>query len=132
MQVSDLPTDKTFEMRMSAQPEAVTKARKATGDFAASHGVSRHGVEVAVAEAVANAVVHGYPGRQSGEVIVRGAVSGTQLSVEVEDDGAGAESASQNPGLGLGLTLIQDATSAYTINPGGRGGTVVRMRFEIA
>ena len=74
--------DQSLEMRLQATADAVPKARRAVGAFAAEHGLDRGRVELAVAEAVANAVLHGFLEGAPGEVVVRAWVPGRHLRVE--------------------------------------------------
>ena len=62
-------------------------------------------IRLAVTEAVANVVRHGYPERP-GAFHVTTAVAGGELWVLVSDDGCGYQTPSQSPGLGWGLALI--------------------------
>jgi anti-sigma regulatory factor (Ser/Thr protein kinase) len=123
--------DEALEIRLVADATSVSAARHAVGDFAERWGIERSRVELAVSEAVANAVVHGYPGRPPGEVIVRASAFGSLLRVEVTDDGVGFRTKAESPGLGLGLRLIDSSTSQYTLGRSDAGGTLVSMRFEV-
>jgi serine/threonine-protein kinase RsbW len=132
MQVSEKPANRTFEIRVKAVADGVTEARRALATHAEKAGADRQAVELAVSEAVANAVVHGYPNGRKGEVIVRATVIRRQLVVDVSDDGDGMRPNPESPGLGLGLPLIGRVTDAFTITEGSRGGTMVSMRFRVA
>lgn len=124
--------DQSLEMRLQATADAVPKARRAVGAFAAEHGLDRGRVELAVAEAVANAVLHGFLEGAPGEVVVRAWVPGRHLRVEVSDNGLGVRNRHESPGLGLGLPLIEELTREFTVGRRGGGGTVVSMEFERA
>jgi len=93
-------------------------------------GAPREDVELAVAEAVGNAVVHGYPGSDGGRIVVRAEVSSAKLTITVADDGSGLRPDPASPGLGLGLPLIARVSSRYRIEAGPEGGTVVAMEFR--
>ncbi|MEA2346765.1 MAG: hypothetical protein QOG62_552 [Thermoleophilaceae bacterium] len=121
-----------LEMRLEATPEAVPKARRAMGALAEARGLDRSKVELAVAEAVANAVVHAFPDGLPGEVVVRASGPGRQFKVEVIDDGAGVRPGATSPGLGLGLPLIETLTREFSVRSRPNGGTIVTMRFEMA
>ena len=119
---------------MEANPEGVTEARRAVGKYAERAGCDRGAVELAVAEAVANAVIHGYPEGSPGKVTIRATAESGALAVEVSDDGAGMRG---NPdslglGLGLGLPLIARVTDEFTITTARSGGAMVSMRFRTA
>ena len=91
-----------------------------------------------VAEAVANAIEHGFDARPTGEVVIRLARPGPgRLSVEVEDDGHGLPagfSIDGNPSLGLQITtlLAQQMRGSYSLVPGVGGGAVARLDLPIA
>ena len=91
-------------------------------------------LKVAVSEAVTNAVVHGYPGREPGTVTVLVTIddAAALLTVTVTDDGGGVRPRPDSPGLGLGLPLMTTLakTAKFTAGPGGIG-TRVRMTFGL-
>jgi anti-sigma regulatory factor (Ser/Thr protein kinase) len=130
MQIADLPAEKPLELRVAARPESVTSTRKAAGDYAARAGCDRASVELAVAEAVGNSVIHGYPDGREGEVVVRAQMRTGYLVVEVSDDGAGMHTDRPSPGLGLGLALIARLSDEFTIKAAPGGGALVSMRFR--
>ena len=84
---------------------------------------------MAVTEAVANVVLHAYPGG-AGTVTVAAENIGDDLVVVVSDNGAGGHSFqfSASAGLGLGLVLIRKLCASVTVVPTPEG-TVVTMRF---
>jgi anti-sigma regulatory factor (Ser/Thr protein kinase) len=92
-------------------------------------GVDEAAVSLAVTEALANVVLHAYPGRNGG-VRVTAETIGTDLVVVVADTGLGNDGfrSRQSAGLGLGLGLIAGLCDGATIAPT-REGTAVTMRF---
>lgn len=110
----------------------VSGIRRRVGAFAIDHGASASTlatVSLAVSEAVANAVVHGYDGT-GGELRVEVDVEDAELEVVVADHGRGFASAPSG-GLGLGLALMRDGASAFEVRDEPEGGVEVWMRFPL-
>ena len=122
---------KPLELRYDAVPASVTEARKRAAEYARDAGAEAEGVELAVAEAVANAVVHGFTDRPSGTVTLSATLDADALVVSVIDDGSGMRPNPQRGGLGLGLALIGQLTSAFSVTQAEGGGTSLRMTFPI-
>lgn len=129
-----VPTAETpnqLELHLEAVPASVTEARRRAASYARDVGAEAEGVELAVAEAVANAVVHGFTDRPSGTVILVAGIDGGSLVVRVTDDGSGMRPNPQRGGLGLGLALIGQLTSAFSVTQADGGGTSLKMTFPI-
>lgn len=122
---------KPLELRYDAVPASVTDARRRAARYARDAGAEPEGVELAVAEAVANAVVHAFIDRPSGTVVLSAAPDGGLLVVSVTDDGNGMRPNPKRGGLGLGLALIGQLTSAFNVSQAPGGGTTLRMTFPI-
>ena len=122
---------KSLELHYDAVPASVTAARRRAAEYARYAGAEAEGVELAVAEAVANAVVHGFTDRPSGTVVLSAALDAGSLVVSVTDDGNGMRPNPQRGGLGLGLALIGQLTSGFTVSKAEGGGTRLRMTFPI-
>ena len=86
-------------------------------------------VALAVGEACANAVVHGYADREPGVLRITADVTPEGLRVVVADDGHGLASRPDSPGLGLGLPLIASLASALEVRVRSAGGTEIWMMF---
>lgn len=127
MDVADAPTP--LELRLPAVPPSVTEARETLATFGADAGADPADVELAVAEAVANAVLHAFPGARSGTVTLRATVTGDTLVVQVTDDGSGMRPNPEGGGLGLGLALIGRLTASFSVSEPEHGGTSLRMSF---
>jgi serine/threonine-protein kinase RsbW/stage II sporulation protein AB (anti-sigma F factor) len=115
-------------------PGSIGRLRRAVSDFAAEAGVAttRLGdVQLAVSEALTNAVVHGYRGAEDGEISVRAKASGKVFEVVVEDRGVGTRPRPDSPGVGVGLPMIAQLTTESDVSPRRGGGTVVRMTFPL-
>ena len=63
-------------------PASVTAARKRAAEYARDAGAEPEGVELAVAEAVANAVVHGFTDRPSGTIVLSATLDAGSLVSE--------------------------------------------------
>ena len=121
-----------LELRLDAVPGSVPAARTALADYARAAGAPPDDVELAVAEATSNSILHGYTTRAPGKIDLRAEVGDDELLVTVADDGEGMRPNPQGGGLGLGLALIGQMTSSVTISRPAAGGTEIRMTFPIA
>jgi anti-sigma regulatory factor (Ser/Thr protein kinase) len=128
MMVVEGPTPLNVEL--PAQPDSVTDARRSVAEFAEKAGADPMDIELAVAEAVGNAVVHAFPEGSAGVVLVRAELREEGLLVVVEDDGIGMRPNPNSTGLGLGLPLIGRLTSSYRVSGNDSGGTSIWMLFE--
>jgi anti-sigma regulatory factor (Ser/Thr protein kinase) len=125
----DLPP---LELRARSQPASVTEARKEVAAYAKAAGANRRDVELAVAEAVSNAVVHAFAGRDNGVITVRAELDGpNELLVEVADNGSGITTPARSSQAGFGLPIIEAVTDSVEIHTGHRG-TRLEMRFPRA
>lgn len=120
-----------LELSLSADSDSVAKARHAVADYAQDHGADREDVALAVSEAVSNAVIHAFRGREPGRIDLRALCDGDGLVVSVSDDGVGVAPNPDSPGLGLGLALIGSLASGIELRKDGRGTTII-MRFPCA
>ena len=127
MQLADAPSPLVIEV--PAVATSVTEARRSVAGFAARNGADPQDVELAVAEAVGNAVVHAYPDRPAGVVRVRAEAAPGGLTVSVGDDGVGMRPNPTSAGLGLGLPLIARLAVECRVLKNEWGGTTVEMLF---
>ena len=118
-------------MRLDAVPASVRAARIAVADYARRVGAPASEVELAVAEATANSVVHGFRDRSSGQVGVFAELAGDGLVVTVADDGDGIRPNPNRNGLGLGLALIGQMAASFNVSRPPSGGTEVTMTFPV-
>jgi anti-sigma regulatory factor (Ser/Thr protein kinase) len=125
--VADPPAP--LQLRLPAVPSSVTEARVKIADYATGAGADPDDVELAVAEAVANSVLHAFPGEMKGTVTVRATFDGNVLEVEVTDDGTGMRPNPEGDGLGLGLALIGRLSASFAVSEPANGGTSLRMSF---
>ena len=91
-------------------------------------------IALIVAEAVANAIEHGFAGREHGHILVRAAQAGDVLEIVVADDGAGlpagfALDGSDSLGLKLARMLAQQLGGEFGLTSG--DGTIARLRLPV-
>ncbi len=89
-------------------------------------------VELAVTEAVTNAVLHAFVDRPPGTVELGARADGAMLVIHVRDDGRGFTPRHDSPGLGLGVPVIGQCSAHLALgrNPDGEG-TDVQMHFHL-
>jgi serine/threonine-protein kinase RsbW len=124
--------DHELALDLPSARASVTEARRRAARFAEAHGADRAAVELAVGEAVGNAVIHAYRGGAEGPIAVDGRVDGSALRITVSDHGVGMRPDPNSAGLGFGLPLIAQLTERVEITARPGGGTDVCMRFAIA
>jgi serine/threonine-protein kinase RsbW len=123
--------DEVFEVSLPAREESISEARHAVGAFLSSYGWSATDIQLAVTEAVANAVEHGYRRPHDGVIVLRLETLVPQtLVVTVSDDGAGIGPDPESSGLGYGLALIGRLSRAFEISRR-EPGTAIRMTFGL-
>jgi anti-sigma regulatory factor (Ser/Thr protein kinase) len=118
-----------------ASAESVAELRQAVTDFAYEHGVQEPrltDIRLAVSEAITNAIVHAFRGREGGTVIVSVTTPDAEwVEVRVTDNGSGMVPRDDSPGIGLGLPLIRHLADQFDHGrPPGSVGTELRMRFR--
>jgi len=132
-------TDQTTRLVLPSHIEAVADAAAAVTDFIRNCGVSEEaafGVEMAVREAVTNAMVHGNHEDESKSVEVIFNCHANELEVEIRDQGEGfdpatvpdptnAENLLKTSGRGIFLMRTFMDQIEWVNRPG--GGTMVRM-----
>ena len=123
--------DDDLELMLSAHRESVVEARNAVADFAGRRGLPEDDVRLAVSEAVGNAVVHAFRGRDEGTIIVRARAERDRLLITVSDDGIGLTPNPDSLGLGFGIALIGKLADDVRFNSS-EDGTVISMSFNAA
>ena len=121
---------KEVRLELASQPASIKIARDAVGELADQAGAVTKDVKLAVSEAVTNAVVHAFRGREPGTISVEARVSRGLLLVVVADDGLGMVPNPDSAGLGLGLSLITQLSRDVRFDSDS-GGVTVSMSFEI-
>ena len=120
------------DWELPAEPASVSLARGNIRTFAESHGVRPEEVvdlTLAVTEAVTNAVIHAFIGREPGLVRVQAVTGADELTVVVTDDGRGMQPRADSPGLGLGLPTIGRLAALVDLREPAGGGTELSMTF---
>ena len=123
--------ERELALELPAAKESVTAARRSAATFAESVGADRAAVELAVGEAVGNAVLHAYRGAAEGRILVAGLLDDGDLLITVSDEGVGMRPDPESTGLGFGLPLMAQLAKAVEITARSGGGTDVRVRFVI-
>jgi anti-sigma regulatory factor (Ser/Thr protein kinase) len=121
-----------LDLHRRPHPRIIAELRHAARDFARSHGADQRcaeDVELAVSEAVTNAVKYAYAAGETGIVGLIGSVANGFLEIEVSDQGHGFQGG-RSGGLGLGLTIMAQVAAYLTISQGERG-TKLQMRFPL-
>jgi len=108
--------------------KSVAAARHAVADLARRLGAEVDDVQIAVSEAVGNAVVHAYRGIRPGPIAVRARRARGKLLVTVADQGIGMTPDPTNPGLRVGIPLITKICDDVRFTSSDEG-TVVSMSF---
>ena len=93
-------------------------------------------IALVVAETIANAVEHGFAGRESGRIEVQMAMRGDAATLIVADDGAGpppgfTAAASTSLGLRISRTLAEQLGGSFDLGPRDGGGAVATLCFPI-
>lgn len=121
-----------LELTLTAHPDNVGVVRHVLGGLGEALGLDRETLEdvrLAVSEACANAVLHGYAGTAPGLMDVEVHARACGVDVSVRDHGVGMAPRADSPGLGVGLPLMASlAESMELVAPPG-GGTEIRMHF---
>ena len=132
-------TEQTTRLVFPSHIEAVADAAAAATDFARECGLSEEavfGMDMAVREAITNAVVHGNKEDESKEVEVSFNCSRHAIEIEVKDQGAGFDpavvpdpTAPENllKTSGRGNFLIRNFMDEVQWSSRQEGGTTVRM-----
>jgi PAS domain S-box-containing protein len=122
-------TNEPLQLEFPAVPESARLVRAALERFADSAQLDadrRFAIEVAVGEAVTNAIEHAY-GIADGRVRIRALQHDGVLDVEVTDDGNWR--APREEGRGRGVQIMRALTKSLAIESTA-AGTVVRMSFD--
>jgi serine/threonine-protein kinase RsbW len=132
-------TEQTTRLVLPSHIEEVSGAAAAVTDFVKNCGLNEDaafGIDMAVREAITNAVVHGNQEDESKSVEIVFNCAGNTLAVEVSDQGAGFDPASvpdpTDPAnlmktSGRGIFLMRSFMDQVEWRPRPDGGTTVRM-----
>ncbi|WBV44268.1 ATP-binding protein [Pseudoroseomonas cervicalis] len=128
-----------FQLDLPAQPHAIAVARAAAGSLAEALALpeaKRDRLELAVEEAVANAVHHAYPPGHDGLLRVSATAEAGALVLRVQDWGLPYQPATPEPGEageggGLGLLLAFRMADEASYRALGRDGKRFEFRFRL-
>jgi len=127
--------ERLLELSLPAEPASCARARHEVGAALQGAGVDLAAVELAVSEAVSNAVLHAYRERDGASpgsrVHLRLTEDDEGVWIMVSDDGVGMSPRDDSPGLGVGLSLMASLSDQLLIVQG-ETGTRVHMRFSFA
>jgi anti-sigma regulatory factor (Ser/Thr protein kinase) len=117
------------------EPASAPAARRAAVDAVRAAGATPgvcERVALAVTEAVANAVLHAYDGREpAGEIVLRGWSAPGRVVLQVSDGGRGLLPRDDSPGLGLGLAIIRHVADDVRIVSSAGSGTALTLVFAL-
>ena len=123
-----------WHREVDAEPAVVGDLRRGAAEFARAHGASEDAIAnmtLAVSEAVTNAIIHAFVGRDRGRVALTAEAGEGCVLVRVLDDGRGMTPHPESPGLGLGLTMMASMATRCDIRQAPSGhGTEVRLAFD--
>ncbi len=133
--MTEATTELTLPSRIEAIAEAATKAEEVAGRLGLSEEAA-FGLDMAVREAVTNAVLHGNRQDESKPVEIVFTDAGSELVVTVRDQGAGFDpeavddpTAARNllKTSGRGILFMRNFMDTVEWSSHPEGGTVVRM-----
>lgn len=128
----------TATWQIPADRDEVAPLRHRVVRHAAEHDVPEppiNDMALALSEALTNAVLHAYEGREPGHITVRLDIDrpAGRVQIVVADDGQGMVPRPDTPGLGLGLPLIAQLAHAFEVRtPAGGHGTEICMAFQLS
>lgn len=132
-------TEERTELRLPSRIESISEAADAAAEFVKRLGLGEeaaYGVDMAVREAVTNAVLHGNRGDESKSVEVEFRASQSAVEISVRDQGEGFDPAGvpdptdpQNvlKTSGRGILFMRTFMDEVQWSPAEGGGTLVRM-----
>jgi anti-sigma regulatory factor (Ser/Thr protein kinase) len=116
--------------QLPATLASVRAARQAVTRFATDLNVDLDGIALAVSEAVANAVAHGYAGDSHGMVELSATASPLEVTVTVRDRGRGFAYPGGTSGAGYGLQLMRRLAQRVELAEASDGGVQLTMAFR--
>jgi serine/threonine-protein kinase RsbW len=126
------PADSSLTMReqLPATVSSVAVARRAVRRYAADLEVDVDGIVLAVSEAVANAVTHGYAEDPDGVIDLSATASPYEVAVVVRDHGRGLGGGRPSShGAGYGIEIIRRLAQHVALDDRG-DGVALTMRFR--
>jgi anti-sigma regulatory factor (Ser/Thr protein kinase) len=124
------PGTEEVELQLPSEAASVAVARRAAGDLARDVGAAEGDVKLAVSEAVTNAILHAFRGRDPGTILLTVGIDRDRLIVAVGDNGTGMRPNLESSGLGLGISLITKLATDVRFDSS-ESGTTVSMSFPL-
>jgi anti-sigma regulatory factor (Ser/Thr protein kinase) len=118
-------------LNVKAVPEVLPVTRHKVREHLERHGIEAPAVELALAEAVGNVVLHAYPDTDPGEVEVVVIVDDDAVEVVVRHSGIGLEPNPQLQRAGFGVLLMEALADRFEFDAVPGIGTTVRMEFDL-
>jgi anti-sigma regulatory factor (Ser/Thr protein kinase) len=119
-------------LTIPAVADGLPEARHQVREHLQCFGIESVGsVELAVAEAIENAVLHAYPETDPGEVEVVVIVDDDAVEVVVRHSGIGLEPNPQLQRAGFGVLLMEALADRFEFDAVPGIGTTVRMEFDL-
>jgi serine/threonine-protein kinase RsbW len=134
-----LVTEETTELALPSRIEAIEDAAIAAAEFVSRSGIepeSAFGIDMAVREAVTNAVLHGNRQDESKLVVIQFKSSASAIEISVRDEGSGFNPESVPDPTdprnllktsGRGILFMRTFMDEVSWSHHPEGGTVVRM-----
>lgn len=122
--------DESVELDLPSDSKSVGRARRAVAALATQLGAAESDVNIAVSEAVGNAVVHAFREGRSGTISVFARQDRGRFLVTVADDGIGMTPNPEKAGLGFGIPLISKVCDDVRFSSS-REGTKITMCFDV-
>jgi anti-sigma regulatory factor (Ser/Thr protein kinase) len=116
-----------------AMADEIGRMRRAAAAVATEHGLEGLALEhfeLAVSEALTNAVVHAYPD-EPGPMSLEIECDGAELRVIIADEGGGIAAQPTHRGLGLGLGIVASSADFCEIRSRRGVGVEVTLGFEL-
>jgi anti-sigma regulatory factor (Ser/Thr protein kinase) len=116
-------------------PEHIGVVRRQVATFASRAGMDSPAltdVQVAVSDAVTNAILHADAARDRGCVRVDAEEAGDELIVRVRDAGSGSEQPPNCPLMGPRLSMIAALAQVFGVRRCEGGATELSMRFGLS
>lgn len=138
-----MPEEHRFHLAIGSRFENIELVQVVLRDSLERLGMeedARHWVDVAVREALANAIKHGNAQNPSKQVRVDLAVEGEELVIRVEDEGGGFDPAQLGDPLapenllrpnGRGIFYMKSFMDEIQYSAGPGGGTMVTLRKRL-
>lgn len=140
-----MKSDNYFMLTIKAKSENESFVRSAVGAFLVPLAPTIEelsDIKTAISEAVTNAIVHGYGGKQEGEITIMVFVSGLVVEIIIEDDGAGIKDIKEamqpffttrpnEERSGMGFTVMESFMDSVRVENKKSGGTKVTLKKQL-